>query len=76
MQLQANYLDTEDKIALSRQFYNDTVLRQQRHPDVPGQFHRGIVRFSSNVLLECGGRGPETHYDSGGGYEVFIKEIP
>lgn len=76
MQLQSELSDTENKIALSRQFYNDTVLKYNNAIQMfPASFIAGL-----SVFIQCPfgmrRKSPRAHYDSGGGYEVFIKEIP
>ena len=42
-ELQAQLAQTEDKIAYSRQFYNDTVLVQQQVSNLPKQHHCKLV---------------------------------
>ncbi len=54
LDLQAQLKDTEDKIAISRQVYNDTVLSvQQRDPGVPGRPHRRSLRLREARVLRA-----------------------
>ena len=65
-QLQAQLADTEQKIAVSRQVYNDTVLTlRQRHPDGADEPDRRHVRLPVAAVLpdrRAGSpRGPAGH---------------
>lgn len=51
-ELQAELSNTEGKIAFSRQFYNDTVMKYQTR----------IERFPANVLAGAMGFGPQPYF--------------
>ena len=56
-QLQTELAETENRIAVSRQVYNDTVLTlQQRDPDLPGRAARRAVRVHAARVLRGRGR--------------------
>ena len=58
-QLQDELAQTENRIAVSRQVYNDTVLTYNTAiQTVPGVFFAGPVRLLEEGLLRGGGRGP------------------
>ncbi|MGI6643449.1 MAG: LemA family protein [Bacillota bacterium] len=53
-ELQAELSNTEGKIAFSRQFYNDTVLK----------YMESIQRFPSNILARMFGFGPISYFET------------
>ena len=53
LNLQEELTSTEDRIAYSRQFYNDSVHElQQQDPDVPVEHHRRHVQLQAARVLQ------------------------
>ena len=54
LNLQEELTSTEDRIAYSRQFYNDSVLTlQQRDPVVPANILAGMFNFEKREFFEA-----------------------
>ena len=55
MSLQADLKDCEDKIAMQRQFYNDTVLKYNNKVEIfPGSVIAGLFNFKRASFFEAG----------------------
>ena len=60
LQLQNDLKDTEDKISVMRQFYNDTVLKYNNKVEtIPSNIVANISHFEKEVFFEAVGQDRE-----------------